>query len=182
MYYPFPSLSLDGGWKFARASREGDIQSMQQLLKSGIDVNCRHPLGWTALHTAVINANQPVVEFLVDNGVDINSKDEFSSAPRMASQERTSSTRGMCATTVAMVRDRDFNDSINHFVSYSGFTALHYAVVVDDEKLIRYLLEHGADPTIENNRGLTPSRYCNNDTVKVLLEEYTAKVITCISR
>ena len=68
---------------------------MKRLLKSGIDVNCRHPLGWTALHTAVINANWPVIEFLVDNGVDMNSKDEFSSAPRMAAQERASSTQGI---------------------------------------------------------------------------------------
>ena len=67
---------------------------MKKLLKSGVDINCRHPLGWTALHTAVINSNWPVIEFLVDNGVDINSKDEFSSAPRMAAQERVSSTQG----------------------------------------------------------------------------------------
>ena len=25
------------------------------LVQSGVDVNCRHPLGWTALHAAVIN-------------------------------------------------------------------------------------------------------------------------------
>lgn len=68
---------------------------MKRLLKSGVDVNCRHPLGWTALHTAIVNANWPVVEFLVDNGVDINSKDEFSSAPRMAAQERAGSTQGI---------------------------------------------------------------------------------------
>ena len=55
-------------------------------------------------------------------------------------------------------------------MSYSGFTALHYAVVMDDEALIRYLLEHRADPTIENNRGLTPDRYCDNDRVKALLD------------
>ena len=65
-------------------------------------------------------------------------------------------------------------------MSYSGFTALHYAVVMDDEALIRYLLEHRADPTIENNRGLTPDRYCNNDRVKALLEEYTVKVCVCV--
>lgn len=71
---------------------------MERLLKSGVDVNCRHPLGWTALHTAVINATWPVIEFLVNNGVDINSKDEFSSAPRMAAQERVSSTQGVYHT------------------------------------------------------------------------------------
>ena len=90
-----PYTSLDDGLRFTRAAREGDIQAMKRLLKSGVDVNRRHPLGWTALHTAVVNANWPVVEFLVDNGVDINSKDEFSSAPRMAAQERASSTQGI---------------------------------------------------------------------------------------
>ena len=77
---------------------------------------------------------------------------------------------------VAIARDRDFSDHINHFASYSGFTALHYAVVVDDETLIWYLLEHGADPTVENNLGYAPSRYCTNERVKALLDEYTIKV------
>ena len=27
----------------------------RRLLKGEVDVNCRHPLGWTALHAAVIN-------------------------------------------------------------------------------------------------------------------------------
>ena len=83
----------------------------------------------------------------------------------------------MTPTAVAIARDRDFSDSLNHYSSYSGFTALHYGVVMDDERLVRYLLEHGADPTIENNRGLMPGRYCNNERVLVLLEEYTAKVV-----
>ena len=101
IYYPSSlplsllSSTLDGGWKFTRAAREENIQTMKKLLKSGVDINCRHPLGWTALHTAVINTNWPVIEFLIKNGVDINSKDEFSSAPRMAAQERVNSTQGM---------------------------------------------------------------------------------------
>ena len=93
------SSSLDVGWKFTRAAREGNVQTMKRLLRSGIDVNCRHPLGWTALHTAVVNANWPVIEFLIENGVDINGKDEFSSAQRMAAQEKVSSTQGMYSKT-----------------------------------------------------------------------------------
>lgn len=83
-------------------------------------------------------------------------------------------------TAVATARDRDFTDNLNHFASYSGFTALHYAVVVDDEVMIQYLLEHRADPTVENNRGLTPDKYCNNERVKALLEDSTVKVNVCL--
>ena len=45
--------------------------------------------------------------------------------------------------TVAMVRDRDFSSRINQFVSYSGFTPLHYAVVLEDHSMVKYLLEKG---------------------------------------
>ena len=60
-----------------------------------MDINCRHPLGWTALHVAVVTRNMPVVRFLVEQGADVNSRDEFSSAGRVARQRRTSSDRGI---------------------------------------------------------------------------------------
>ena len=78
-----------------------------------------------------------------------------------------------------MVREQEFCHQINPYASYSGFTALHYAVIVDDEKLIKYLLDHGADPTIENNRGYQPINYCTNERVRAMLEEYSAKVCVC---
>ena len=81
---------------------------------------------------------------------------------------------------VAMVRDLEFSSEINHYVSYSGFTPLHYAVVLGDEKVARYLLERGADPTLENNRGLRPGSYCTSERIKDLLEEYTAKVTAAL--
>lgn len=84
----------------------------------------------------------------------------------------------MCIYTVAIVRDQEFSSEINHFVSYSGFTPLHYAVIVDDERMVRLLLKHGADPTVENNRGLPPINYCTNEQIRALLKEYIAKVRT----
>ena len=77
---------------------------------------------------------------------------------------------------VAHVRDTEFCSFINHYVSYSGFTPLHYAILCDDVKLVRYLLDQGADPTLENNRGYIPSDYCTNEEIKALLEEGAIKV------
>ena len=31
------------------------VMCFHRLLEGGVDVNSRHPLGWTALHSAVIN-------------------------------------------------------------------------------------------------------------------------------
>lgn len=37
----------------------------------------RHPLGWTALHLAAINAKPEVVKLLLKHGADVNLQDEF---------------------------------------------------------------------------------------------------------
>ena len=75
------------------------------------------------------------------------------------------------------MRDHEFSSEINHFVSYSGFTPLHYAVAMDDLRMVEILLDGGADPTLENNRGLTPINYCTNEEMRTLLNLFTAQVI-----
>ena len=78
---------------------------------------------------------------------------------------------------VAHMRDTEFCSFINHYVSYSGFTPLHYAILGDDKDIVKLLLDHGADPTLENNRGYTPSDYCTNEEIKLLLKDYAIKVV-----
>ena len=77
---------------------------------------------------------------------------------------------------VAFTRDEEFCSYINHYASYSGFTPLHYAVLLNNKTFIEYLLDKGADPTLENNRGYTPADYCTDEDIKLLLEKYTVKV------
>ena len=78
--------------------------------------------------------------------------------------------------SVAYVRDQEFCSLVNHHVSYSGFTALHYAVLTEDRAMVEWLLENGADPTVENHRGLKPSDYSTSSEILSLLQEHTAKV------
>ncbi|KAL5460314.1 hypothetical protein EMCRGX_G033756 [Ephydatia muelleri] len=146
--------SKDDETRFVVAAKEGDIDTLKSLLHRGVDINCRHPLGWTALHAAVVNQNWKVVKFLLEKGADMNVKDEFSSATRVAQQERVSPSK------VAIVRDRDFSSQINHFTTAWW----------------KYLLEKGADPNVENNRGLPPSKYTTNETTLSMMAEYAAKV------
>lgn len=142
---------------------------MKQLLSNGIDPNCRHALGWNALHTAVINGNWDAIKVLVENGADINAKDEFSTAVRVAHYYGVEDSR------IASVRDQHFCSFINHYMSYSGFTPLHYAILADDMSLVRFLLDNGADPSIEDNKGCIPSDYCTNSEITDLLNKFTIK-------
>ncbi len=80
--------------RFIKACKENDVKELKELLKKGVDVNGKHPLGWYALHAAVINGHLDVVRMLIEKGADINVKEEYSSATRVASQARVSSFKG----------------------------------------------------------------------------------------
>jgi ATP-dependent Clp protease ATP-binding subunit ClpB len=89
------SSGRDEEREFLVAAKKSDLNSLQTLLQGGVDVNCRHPLGWTALHSAVVNRHHRVAEFLLGRGADVNAEDEFSNAHRMANRLRISASRGI---------------------------------------------------------------------------------------
>lgn len=73
-------------------------------------------------------------------------------------------------------REDEFSEYLSSRASFRGFTALHYAVLSDNEELITLLLAHGADPTLENDRGHPPSSYARTPEVRQILEKHTSKV------
>ncbi len=80
---------------FLSSLKDGNLRLSRKLLKGGgVDVNCHHDLGWSGLHIAAVNGNIDVIKFLVENGADVNVKDEFSSAQRVAAHAMTSSLLG----------------------------------------------------------------------------------------
>ena len=50
----------------------------QEFIAEGVNVNCRHPYGWTALHAAAMNGKAEAVKFLLKSGADPNTPDNFS--------------------------------------------------------------------------------------------------------
>lgn len=69
-------------------------------------------------------------------------------------------------------REDEFSDRLNSRATFKGFTSLHYAVLTDDVNLIKVLLDHGADPLIENDLGHRAYEYCDTDETRRLLESY----------
>lgn len=57
------------------------------LIKNGVDVNARHPLGWTPLMVATINRHFDIVKLLVKNGANPNVGDNYIN-PHRTSQEK----------------------------------------------------------------------------------------------
>jgi len=70
-------------------------------------------------------------------------------------------------------------------MSFRGFTALHYAVLVDDIHAVKALLEAGADPTIKTAAGYLPVDFAQHSPVmKEMLVKASAEVlssyVTCV--
>uniref|UniRef100_F6QGP2 Mitochondrial disaggregase n=1 Tax=Callithrix jacchus TaxID=9483 RepID=F6QGP2_CALJA len=181
------------------AARANNPQEVSRLLSEGADVNARHRLGWTALMVAAINRNYSVIQVLLAAGADPNLGDDFSSIYKTAKEQGIHSLEdggqdgaswritnqwtsalefrkwlGLPAG-VLVTREDDFNNRLNNRASFKGCTALHYAVLADDYRTVKELLDGGANPLQRNEMGHTPLDYAREGEVMKLLRTSEAK-------
>uniref|UniRef100_A0A2K5RLX7 Mitochondrial disaggregase n=1 Tax=Cebus imitator TaxID=2715852 RepID=A0A2K5RLX7_CEBIM len=161
--------------------------------------SARHRLGWTALMVAAINRNDSVIQVLLAAGADPNLGDNFSSIYKTAKEQGIHSLEdggqdgaswritnqwtsalefrkwlGLPAG-VLVTREDDFNNRLNNRASFKGCTALHYAVLADDYRTVKELLDGGANPLQRNEMGHTPLDYAREGEVMKLLRTSEAK-------
>jgi ankyrin repeat protein len=59
-----------------RAAQDGDLLAVQKLAASGFDVNLMDELSKAALHYSVEGEHYKVAQWLVENGADVNLRDD----------------------------------------------------------------------------------------------------------
>lgn len=155
--------------RFFRAAQYGNISELKKAITDGIDVNIRHPLGWTALHTAAMNQRVEVIKILLHNGADVNAGDNFVNVYRTAME------MGLHSLDVLMKREEEFSDRLNNRATFQGFTALHYAVLADSKICVKTLLDEGANPTVENEAGHRAVDYATEGEIKEMLIKHAIK-------
>ncbi|PSN55211.1 Caseinolytic peptidase B protein [Blattella germanica] len=148
------------------AARFGDAKEVERLVREGYDVNARHPLGWTALHVAAVAGNAETAKALLAAGADPNVGDGYSTPKKMAKDMNLNS------VDIHEVRSCEFSDAVETRSRCLGFTALHYAVLLDELETAKVLLEGGADPTVRNAAGKCPEDYCSSDETRPVLLRY----------
>ncbi|XP_034299821.2 mitochondrial disaggregase isoform X2 [Magallana gigas] len=153
------------------SAKRRDYAQVERLIKGGVDVNCRHQLGWTALHIAAINQDTRLLELLLRLGADPNIGDEYSTYFAIAREQRFD------PMSVLMVREEEFNDRLSQRANFKGCTPLHYAVLMEDFTIVKLLLDAGADPTLENVNGHKPIDYTKNQTLKTVLSTAETKFL-----
>ena len=142
-----------------------DSKLIKSLLAQGVDVNVRHKLGWTPLHAAVASGSVEMVRVLLKAGADINAQDEFSNVQRMSRKT------GLTPKLLWEQRDGLFSARLDHTSDFSGFTALHYSVLLSDQRMTDLLLAKGINASIETHAGYTPQKLTNDPHVKKQLEK-----------
>jgi uncharacterized protein len=134
--------------------------------KSLVNFRAKQRGGQTALHRAAFHQHVPLLELLLRNGADPNTRDDrFRSMPL-----HTAASNGCEAAVDELVR---FGADVN---AQSMFGApLHLAAWHNQARLVHKLLKYGADITVRNANGLNPrdvARARSHDQIIQLFDKY----------
>ncbi|KAF6775321.1 hypothetical protein AHF37_05110 [Paragonimus kellicotti] len=106
-----------------------------------------------------------MTKLLLNSGANPNDVDHFPGSLKLARE------RNIYYGDVEWRRLTQFSDFLNPAADFRGCTALHYAVLVNDLKLVELLLEKGADVSVVNERGHRPIMYAKDNAIKELLRK-----------
>jgi ankyrin repeat protein len=160
------------------AAREGDLASAKILLDHGADVNQTSEFGWTPLLTATQNRYYQLGKFFLERGADPNIANKGGWNPLYIATDNRNIEGGDYPTRKPDMDHLDFikllierGANVNARMASStetrtvfthqwlyeeGATPFLRASQSGDMALLKLLLEHGADPTINTDTGVTP--------------------------
>ena len=127
-----------------------NLKVVRFLVDNGADINARNAHGWPAVAEAIWAGKMDLVRFFQDQGVDIqmtfpgpwpNDTDNFTLLHIAAMKSRTEPVAWLLDQGVEVNAQTD-----------NGDTALMFAANSGNYKVVRLLVDAGADPSIRNMR------------------------------
>lgn len=95
-----------------RAIRINDINELNRLIQSGVDVNSKDNDGYTALTNAVIQKNLGICELLIRHGAQVNEKNNDGETPLMLAA--SDGNLDICKLLIASGADANLRDNGGH--------------------------------------------------------------------
>ena len=135
------------GWNCLHiAALCGHLKFCKTLIdKHNFDVRLPSNAGSTALHYAARNGSYELVNFFINMGSDIQSKDNFGQ-----NCLHIAAAYNHLYLCEILLNKHNFN---MHMTDSNGWTALHYSVVNGSYKLVKYFSDLGADIYLKDNLG-----------------------------
>ena len=153
------------------AAESGDIEAVKQHLADGTDIELKCTgCGSTALGHAAKYGHNEIAELLIENGADVDAKDEDGSTPL-----HLAALMGRKEIAELLIE----NGADVNAKAMDGGTPLHYAAT---KEIAELLISKGADVNAKNEKGEAPLDWANdpnwpNDTAKTanLLRKHGGK-------
>ncbi|KAL2758679.1 hypothetical protein ACRALDRAFT_2058014 [Sodiomyces alcalophilus JCM 7366] len=176
-------LFIKNGWELNKSNRDPAPPSFTRgfehdemaffLLDHGADMNFESYYAETPLSSAVQHASPGAIRELLRRGGDVQKGELLQHA-----LDRTSDVEEVLRILLEHGAPLNVNMYENHTRSMNMWffmdlgTPLHKAATQGNLEAVRLLLDHGADPTIKDNKGRTALEYAvkagHSDVVKVL--------------
>jgi len=177
--------SRDEDARLVEAAARGDLTSVREMLRRGVDVDSRDARGRTAVTAAVYADDLELVRALIETGADVDVQDEIRTNALLATGEMGNAeilravlradpdltrTNRFGGTALIPASDRGHVDVVRELVRTAidldhvnnlGWTALLEAVLLGDggaahQEIVRILVDAGADVGIADFEGVTP--------------------------
>ena len=156
--------------KLLEASESDDHKAVSRLLDEGADITTKNSSGKTGLNLGVRRGHEEVVMTFINHEIDVNISDITRTRLMEAAQ----------AGQLKMVQILfGHGAKVNLKSDDEGYSALIIAAKKDFPDVVGFLLQHGADETIEDNGGLTAVQWAeengNDDDIRVFSEAWKKK-------
>lgn len=163
------------------AAAKGRVGCVKLLIDAGAKRNVQEKDGLTPLHLAVYHGHVKCVNLLIDHGADVNCTSRFGSTPLhqaayfghcdcaavlLAGGSLVNVEEAWGQTPLFLAAQRAHSDVVKLLLEYGACVnqtdkahykaALHVACEAQSVACVQYLLDAGADPNVQAERGRTP--------------------------
>lgn len=143
-----------------------DYAEAKRLIGEGADVNYRTPKirNTPLIKAAYYGDDIELIRMLVDHHADVNAANRNRVTPLLKLADHALDVNFSAIADILLSAGADINSSDLCY----GQTPLHFAVSVRSAHKVRYLLNHGADPEIEDSAGRKPIDHLDYNDIEML--------------